>query len=242
MNLDRALGVAGVLLGLPGFAALFLTPYDTAAAITLALAAVTIAAALLIRSIANRPPYSMDKVEARLDLTNPDRATHEKVSHVRANVAGLTTLQHKNIASDGTIEDFRWDGDPVPAADIVPDTSAFKVIVRLPLATTRGQQFTGRLSYVLVKSFPARNEFYSFSVDFPTKLLLMSITFPDNRPSLSQKARVSFGGQEREINGVDVQEGGKRVFLKVKHPKVGSTISIHWSWQLVSGGAPRVSV
>lgn len=232
MTLERVLGVAGVLVGLPVFVGLFFDPYRTAAIITLSFAIALGVVAILVFNHTRRPPFRMNRVEVRLDLTNPHQAKLTKSYRIVPSISGLTHIKHRNIAADGKVEKILWDGQEVPAADIRTVMGEYHVAIQFPRAHTRGREFTGTLSYILVDSFSNTDEYLYYVVDFPAKVVRLEVVLPDTRPCTNPEARLSFGGQDLDLPTLAVSNANKLLTLDVTKPRVGATIAIYWAWPL----------
>ncbi len=229
MSLDRALAVLGLIIGLPAFFALFFSSHAVEAILTALLAVVLIVAAVAVNHVASRHPFRLTAVDVDLDLsTSPASARLRKDYRLVANFGQLNQLIHRNIAADGQIHSFTWNGSPVAATGVETSMGEYRVTVPLIPAPTRGKEFGGRLEYALDNSFLSQHESMEYVVDLPTKSASLKIQLC--RPCTTAEARVAIGGQEKDVPGLVIAPDRKSMGIQVKRPKVGSSIRIYWTW------------
>lgn len=232
MTLDRALGLLGVIIGLPSFLALFFSDQATAALLCGVIAILMVAAAVWVNKAATDHPFRMDQVVVHLDLSKgPPEATLTKTYKIVPNFNHLTQMVHRNIAADGDVSDFRWNGRPIPNAQQRRTMGGeYEITVPFTPAPSRGKPFDGSLSYKLLNSFPADSESLGYVVDFPTKIVTITVTLPAARKCLTAIPRLAFGGQERDLSALTIGPNRETLSISVKKPRVGSQIITYWTW------------
>jgi hypothetical protein len=232
MTLDRWLGVIGLVIGLPGFAALFLGP-DQATAISFSLVGVVlIAAAATVNYFGNLPPFSVKSAEVLLDFQD-DTGKLAKLSksyRIRPNYSYLQTLVHKNIGADGVIRNICWDDQPVPPQHITERMKEYIVTIQFPFPLRKWREVLGKLSYELVDSFENNPDGLTYCVDFPTKLANIRVSFPSKRPCIKAHAFLGQGAGEKPISEPSVTDNGRRLELVLNNPDIGSRYNIYWDW------------
>ena len=231
MSLDRALGILGFILGLPGFFALFFSPFQTSAAIASVSSVLLLASAVWTNHLLTRHPFRMRRVDVTLAFdADVRRAVLSKDYRLVANFNQLNQIVHKNNAADGSIVDFKWNGKPVPATHQRKVLGEFELTIPLSPAPARGQEFPGRLEYTLLDSFPSDDESLSYVVDFPTRVVSIQVQLPQKKPCVTAAARLSFGGQERELDGLVISQDKRTLTLEVSRPRIGGQLVIYWTW------------
>ena len=232
MTVDRALGILALILGLPGFFALFLSPYHTAAIVCVILAGVILAVSLLVARIVDRPAWEYRSVKVELDLSQggPAQATLSKTYKIVSNANDQRHLLHRNIGADGRVHSFTWNGVAIPAANISQSMGEYEVTVEFRPPRARGETFDGVLAYRLDDSFPSVLEAIEYAVDLPTGSAHLTVKLPDAKPCRAPKATLAIGGQERPLAGLKASEDGKTLTLEVSRPRLGSTVRIYWNW------------
>jgi len=232
MTLDRGLGLLGLIVGLPSFLALFFSDHATTALLCVVIAVLAIGAAVWVNKVGTDHPFRMDVVEVHLDLSKgPSQATLTKTYKIVPNFNHLTQMVHRNIAADGDVRDFNWNGRPIPDAQQRRTMGGeYEITVPFTPAPSRGKPFDGKLSYDLIDSFPAHSESLGYVVDFPTKIVTITVTLPTNKACLTAIPRLAFGGQERDLRDLIIAPDRCTLKYSVKKPRVGSQIITYWTW------------
>lgn len=231
MTWDRMLAFVGLLLGIIGIIIPFL---NVGIAYTLTLLTVSMLAltfAYYWQFFTNLPPYSIRSVEVTLVLEDDEKATLTKDYKIRANYNHLDRMLHRNIASDGSVENICWDNEPIPANQITKILGEYEVDVHFDNVCKRWRVFPGSLSYDLIKSFsdPNREGIY-YNVDFPIKSVRIRICLPENHPCKGATAYRIIGIGKIPIKDPDISHNNCRIELEVSRPRVGIEIAIFWTW------------
>src|SRR5262245_1456995 len=106
MTLDRWLAVAALLIGLPGFFALFLTGNQTQAALICLAAFVMLGSAFVVRYILGRPAFSAKRTDVKLELDKLGKlAKITKRYELRPNLAHAERLIIRHNGGRGGVQD-----------------------------------------------------------------------------------------------------------------------------------------
>jgi hypothetical protein len=231
MTWDRLLGGLGVLLGIPGVLVLFFTANVTLAVFAGVLAVLLLAAAMYGRFFVHAPPYTFNNVNVTLEFGATEKsAVLRKEYKIRPNYAHLKQLEHRNIASDGSISNICWNGVPVPGNNIIKSLGEYHVKIDLPVAPRLWSVFDGELSYDLADSFGSSSENIMYSVDSPTREAKISIKFPPNRGCKSAAARRRHGAGESALADPTFSAAKDRLEFKIVRPAMGASYIIYWDW------------
>jgi hypothetical protein len=231
MPIDRIFAIIGIIIGVPGVMILFATANETLAAFAGTLAALLLGAAFYIRYLFNAPPYSVPEALVTLEFKGDEkRATLTKKYKICPNFAHLSQLEHRNIASDGDISNFLWNGLPISPNAISKHLGEYVIRVDLPVNPGRWRIFEGELSYELTDSFNGNPEGMEYCIDFPTKKAVLTILFPKNKRCLSAEARKMQGAGAIPISRPVVSNDGSRAELVLRRPTLGAKYAIHWNW------------
>lgn len=232
MSLDRILAVAGVILSLPGFLLLFLNRNETVGAAFVLLGLVVLLAALIYHYWTEIQPYTVIEMEGQLVIKTRDgaSATLTKQYRIRPNYSHLNTLTHRSIASDGRVENIRWDDQPVPPANISRVLGEYHVTVNFRPPKQRFKAFDGKLSYDLLDSFPASREVLGYVADFPTKQARISVELPADRPCHNAEVYVSRGAGEKLMKPPTRSANRCSIAVTLKRPATAARYNIYWDW------------
>lgn len=233
MTVDRILAVIGIAIGLPAFILTFLSGGQAATLLVAALVLAVLGAAFIIHIKTNAAPFYMKEVVLTLSIHDPEGklATLEKKYKYQANYAHVQELSHRNIAADGSIYDIRWNGEPVPPANIATTLGEYEVSIREKTPYTKGSVYDGCLSYRMADSFPAAQEAMIYVVDFPCKVLRIIVKLPTDRKCHQVNAYRMQGAGKKEITkNLCREEDGRRISFTVKRPPLGSQYEVWWRW------------
>ena len=231
MSLDRGLALVGLVLALPGFLLLFLSGQEAVAVLVLVLGAGCLIGAFVVHFIWTQPPYTFKIAEVTLSfIGGKDRALLSKEYIIRPNYRNLQQMKHKNIASDGTVKNICWNDEPVPQNKILTRLGEYAVTIDFPTTCVWLRNFTGKLSYELINSFGGNSEGIFYSVDYPTKKVIIRVNFPEDCLCIHAHATLIQGAGEKEIQDPAISSDRKSLVLKLKRPKLGSQYGIYWQW------------
>jgi hypothetical protein len=233
MTLDRWLAIVGLLIALPGFFELFLNNQrQTEAAVICFAAFVILCSALVVRYILKRPAFSAKSTYVKLEL---DKAgTSCKVTkryRLRPNHMHADRLVIRHNGGRGGTRDFKWNGDPT-VVDVDESTRVmgdFVATIKFSPSLTRGKWFEGELSYVIVDSFTLPHEFFIHQVEFAAPVVV-EIRFPPDRPCITAQAKYQIGTSQEPVDDFEIKDGGKRLELALRRPKLGSEYRVYWDW------------
>lgn len=232
VDIDRTIGILGVILALPGFFFQFVNKNATIALLSFALASVCILGALAIRYLTRRPKFHLHDATVQLEIFDADghEAHLSKQYHIEANYDDLQTMTHRNIAADGDITNIYWNDRPVPDESIEQTLGEHVVTADLAMPRGRGDKFQGKLSYDLTDSFPDRREELRYNVDFPTKQASLQVFLPEDRPARGVNAYRLDGAGRVPIESPQVSDNGELIEMELSRPQLGDEYSITWVW------------
>ncbi|MCA1566376.1 MAG: hypothetical protein LC803_12205 [Acidobacteria bacterium] len=227
MSREELLAWGGIILGLPGFLAYFVSPYAGVAALCLALLAVFI----WYQRQGNLSEFTVLEIEKTLTINTRDgsRATLQRSQTARSNHKGITEFWCRNISSDGSITNIRIDGDPphiqkTEAGDI-------QVCKRFQPALSKGQKFNTVLTYDLLDSFSNPSEGLIHVVEAPTKRLRLIVILPHGKPARNVRASLRYGGNPHmNLPTPHASNNGLRMEMTVNKPVLGAEYCIDWDW------------
>jgi hypothetical protein len=230
MTADRVLTVLAVVLAIPGFLLMFFDQRAVVGMLTVLVAFVLLAAAGVARYLVKLPEFSMQSVDLILEFQDDVGALAKltKMYAIRPNFAHLREIIFRNNASDGSITDFRWNNEPIPADNIDQILGEYELRITSRIPYRRWKVFKGSLSYLAHDSFSKKTEALRGVVDFQTKRLAMEIRLPAKRPCKEARAFKIAGGQVA-LPDPEVQNGSI-IRLAVKRPTPGVEYVCYWTW------------
>lgn len=231
-NLDRWIGIVGVILGLPGFLLFFVKGQHALALLSLLILVVALVAAYLINRAGKLPPYRMKSVRVDLHLldTLGENATLQKTYEAVPSYAHLQEMTHRNIAADGAVVNLQWDGNPIPEQWITQVLGEYHITVRFPGPLVKGKQLTCCLSYDVLRSFLQSQEALIYVCDFPAKEVNILIHFPQDRMCTEASCFRVQGAGKIPLTDPVLDRASRTISLKLKKPEVGAEIEIWWRW------------
>lgn len=233
MSLDRIIGIVGLLISLPGFFLLFMKDHETVGAITVLLGLILLGAAFYHRYWTNIPPYTVLRGELTLTILDAEGAA-ANVSNkrtIRPNFKHLTTMVHKNISADGAIDDLRLDGKPLPPSAIKRELGELQIGLSFEPPLERFKPFETHLEYSVKDSFPEPKEALLWTCDFPTKVALITVRLPKNRPCKKAEASRMRGSGESPLGKLPfISENRCTISIELKRPTFGERYALYWDW------------
>jgi len=237
MNLDRLFAIGGFVLGIPGVVALFFSADVSVGASAIVVAFLAIALSFAVTYYKNRPPYKFKKAEATLDIKARDGsvATLTKIYKFVPNIRDQHTFIHRNIAADGTVNNFQWENGAIDPHWLRKVLHQYEVTIDFGYPPLRvGQTVDHKLQYDVLNSFPAQKEGWFFVVEYPFKHLHLTLKFPEDRPITSLESSRTIGASVQSLGlGLDaVKAAGNRQYIEldIKKPKLGAQYEIWWRW------------
>ena len=231
MHWDRWLAIIGLIIGLPGFLLLF-GPHFALASMAAMAGVVLLGAAAWVRYRTSLPPYTFKRIVTHLEIADSGGklATITKTYKIRPNYGHLDILKHRNIAADGQLSEFRWNDKLIDENCIERHLGDYVITVRFGACLPAFKEFPGKLSYKLVDSFCGDPEGLIWVSDFPTRLSILKVSLPQDRPCTSVSGHVYMGGIQKQLNSIQKSNGNKEIELKIRRPKTGAEYEIVWSW------------
>lgn len=230
MNLDRLLGIIGIVIGVPGFLILFMSDKWIEGILVLFLVMAIAGYQVYLYKQSQEPMFTvlrLDK-EVRIHDDKGTKASFERRQHMKTNHPGLVEWWCRNIAADGTITNILIDGQ---APDVL-ETSAgtIRVCRRFPRPLQKGEELTIVLTYDLTNSFLKNTESVVHLNVLKTREVVMSVELP--RPCLSAETYMSYGGQQVTLinDKPAITMGNKRLEIAIKKPRLGAQYHLQWTW------------
>jgi hypothetical protein len=232
MSLDRGIGIAGLILAIPGFLLLFFSHDSAVAWLALVLAIVFFASAFLVNRAGSLPPFRMNSVRVNLSLNDDlgNEATLRKEYEAVPSYAHLTEMSHRNIAADGAITDLCWNDAPIDQSWVKQALGEYQITARFPGPLHKGRPFRCVLSYNAIGSFLLNREALVYVVDFPAKIVTICIKFPDRRMCSDAWSYRVQGAGKVPLAKPEIDAQTKTVTVRLKRPQVGAEIEIWWDW------------
>jgi hypothetical protein len=229
---DYVLGILGVLLAIPSLLAPWFSG-PPALALAGAIAGIAcVGAAVFVQRFLNLPAISIESQTTSITFGN-DRTVARMVKRYefRVHRKGLDHWVHRNISSEGEISDFRWNGRPLPASDVLKRSGSIQVTVRNPYVWPLRKNIHGELSYVLTDSFPGPVEYLQYVSDMPTKLAVLRVQFPPGQHCTDVYVQERRNGVVETLdNGVRRSPDGHWLEFEVRKPKGGYEYTVYWHW------------
>lgn len=227
MTREELLAWAGLVVGIPGFALLFVSGY----AVEGGLAVVVFVGLFWLRWSSSRPEFTI--IQLKKSLTFHDatgrKATLFRDQIVRANHKGLTEFWIKGISADGPIENILVD-DKEPTHKR-KQAGAVEVCKHFRQPLQRGETDGMTLSYDMIDAFLNNPESMGHTVGYKTKLLVIVVRFHNERPCRSVKAFLRYGGQiYKSLPQPIISNDSCKIEIAVKRPRLGSQIYLEWDW------------
>lgn len=229
MSLDRALGVLGVVIGLPSLLALFFSDQWIISSLAFALAIALIVAGVLVDRATDQHPFKCKRVDLRLTV-DPKVTVLTKTYRMIPSFNDLRQFTHRNIAADGKVHSFLWNGKPIEQSYISLEMGEYSITIPLIPSPAKGKEFGGELSYTMEDTFPHASESMIYTIDIPTEIVSMTLQL--SRPCTTAEARIEASGQSRQIpgRGLVISEDRKTLTLEAKRPRIGSLVRVYWNW------------
>src|ERR1700736_1269162 len=137
MSTDRVLGILGVVIGLPGFFLRFLTGQQAIGILCVVIAALIFLLAVAAHYLTNLPPFVILAQQTTFAILDDEgtSAHLEKKYTLRPNYGHLETLTFKNISASEPINDVRWNGKVLPAAQVEKIQGMLEWIITIKFIT-----------------------------------------------------------------------------------------------------------
>ncbi|HHA2532628.1 TPA: hypothetical protein ACOEBE_000225 [Stenotrophomonas maltophilia] len=226
------IGVAGIVIGIPGLLVLFLGPNAVAAVLAVVLLLVIGGAVWAFRWGRSRPPFSMKKVGVHLVVHDDQgiKATLSKCYSAIPQYGHLSEMTHRNIGADGAITQIKWNGELVDQSWVQQSAGQYSVNIRFPGPLTRDREYSWTLSYDADNSFLGNQESLYYVVDFPAKEVNITVSLPNTRGAKSAHCFLVQGASKKPLADPSINSHNGTIHFTVKKPRVGSEYEIAWNW------------
>ena len=170
-----------------------------------------------------------------IEINDPtgDHATYVKIMRIRANHTGPAQYVHRNLSSDGSMQNFRVNGISVTPQMDAGDRLLYVDFGR-PLR--RGEEREIKLEIDLFNSFPATTEWITYNIAYPTRKLTIEVKLPSTRPAFSPEIYCLSGGEKERVSTKPqlLDNGCKIIWNSGDHRNLGSEYRLQWEWPRVS--------
>lgn len=231
--LERALAIAGLVIGLPGFVLLFVSVNVAIPIIMLVLAALACGGWYYAHFMSNQSPFTVMHNEITLSFEDGVRlAILEKRYTIRANVRDQRQIYFRNNSADGVFEGAFVDNLPLPDHSITAEGGDLRISVKLDPPPIKGESFVVLLKLHWRDAFNLNRETLIYQPDLPTKRATLKVVFPPDIPCREPYSRLIQGSGENGYVPPTVTSGGTSICLEIKNPKFGIEYKLGWSWDL----------
>jgi hypothetical protein len=230
MTTDRALAIAGVLIGIPGFCLLFMSD-KWVHGVLLLLVAVALGLWWMYANWRNKQPiFTIIDLKKKLIIHADDgsKATLTRIQKARVNHKGIAEWWCRNLSADGTLTNFLIDGKPPD--EILKVSGTTQVCRRFAYPKDRGDIWESVLTYDLENSFMRPREENVHYTGF--KIATMSIEIDLPRACKSAELRFTFGGQQPELLNIKptISPDRRNISVKIKRPRLGGQYHLCFEW------------
>jgi hypothetical protein len=231
MTLDRAIGLVGIILGVPAVVALYFDkPHTREAILTLVMVFIVVAFRTVQTYQDKLPPFTVLEVRKEFKIfdVGGTSARFESTRRLRTNMRGIKEFWQRSLTQDGTISNLLFDGNP---PDLVESNAGMmSACVRFGRELTKGEEILIRFSYDLANAFPNPKKEGVFHLEsFKTKYLFLSVDLP--KPCTRAEFVKTYGGEQQELlDPPTISPDHKRIQVEVKKTVLGATYHLDWYW------------
>lgn len=231
MTTDRAIGLLGIVIGIPAFLALFFeSAHRREAILSIVIIGLLIAYRVITVRQAGLPPLTVLEIAKQYVIEDAagTLARFEAKRRMRANFSGVSEFWMRNIIQDGTIGDFQINGMAPAQVDTVCGTT--HICDRFPRPLQKGEEITSTCTYTLRNSFTdPRHEGVIHSNTTKTKLVTLSVILP--KPCINAEVIRTVGGQQpTPIGKPEITNNQRHLEVKIKKPQIGASYHLEWDW------------
>lgn len=228
MNNGKILQYISYFLGFIGFlVACSLPPYRIIAIITIIFAVIL----YVVYRIITLPPWTIIEIHRIVNIkrSNGSLAIATKDTTIKANQKGLTEFLHRNIRADGSIQNFKFGSNVVPASDIEWRAGEYIVHERFKEMKRFGKRRSS-LMYELINSFPSKTESTGYLPDYFTRKYKIDIHLPASKPARNPRAYVGLGAEHKNLYSPELSPDGRTISWEGKNLKPGKSYTVEWDW------------
>jgi len=179
------------------------------------------------------PQYTTISLKKVLTIQDRDGrlASLTREQRIRVNYGSIQEIWCRGIYSDGSIDNFKVDGEPVPAFDQICSGPIIDLRKRFSEAIFSSHETTISWAYDLHDSFPAKHEALDHEVTPGTSLVELTVHLPVSRTCIRASMHVLVGGEPVEqMEDPAISQDRKTLHAWVKSPKNGNTLRLSWDW------------
>ena len=184
-----------------------------------------------VSSASGRGPH-YESLKMRKTLTIKDSRGKEAEAsceqRIRARFDNLQGIWRKNNVVDGSMSDFKVDGQPPDKIETFGSNKSFYKQFATPLS--KGEEMDVIWTFKATDSLLDAEEAFLHETTVGTKELIMEVVFPDERGFTSASFHEEVGGEIiGSLAGLE-KTGQKRLSATVKSPKPGYQGNWHWNF------------
>ncbi len=187
----------------------------------------------LIARLAGRTAVSYETLS--LGITLDIRDAEGKVAHLRREQEVRFLAEEAGVVRDLVWGDgdllSRYRADGADMVDVRREGLKQVVWLGLPNRPAKGERATVRSTRAILNGFRKRHEYYEVEVERPTKLLGLTITFPESRPPKQGSVVATppiFPTKQLRVR----YDLGPRPCLqwRTKNPRSFTSFRLNWTW------------
>ncbi len=179
------------------------------------------------------PPFTTISLKKVLTIQGRDGrlASLTREQRIRVNYGSIQEIWCRGIYADGTVDNFKVDGEAVPAFDQNWSGPVVDLRKRFSEAIFSGHETTVEWSYDLYDSFPARHESLDHEIVPGTREVELTVHLPAERTCIGASLHILAGGEPvGQMDDPEISEDRKTLHTMVKSPKSGHTLRLSWNW------------
>jgi hypothetical protein len=179
------------------------------------------------------PQFSTVSLKKVLTIQDKDGvlANLTREQRIRVNYGSIQEIWCRGIYSDGSIDNFKVDGEAVPAYDQSWSGPVVDLRKRFSEAIFNNHETTVAWAYDLHNSFPAKHEALDHDVTPGTEELELTVRLPAERLCVRTSLHALVGGEPVEqMDDPEISQDRKTLHAHVKSPKNGHTLRLSWDW------------
>lgn len=183
------------------------------------------------------PQYTTVSLKKTLTIQNKagDLANLTREHTIHVNYGSVEEIWCRGIYGNGTpdstVDNFKVDGNPVPAQDQFSSGNEVDLRMRFAEPIFSRHETAVTWAYDLHNSFPAKHEALEHIVTPGTREVELTVHLPADRVCIKASLHVVVGGETvSQMEDPKISEDRKTLHSLVKSPKSGHTLRLSWDW------------